>query len=321
MENSLKIPGLGAHESPYDKRTWKHPLDMGVPLNNGGVIYNPEDIENQHIVGICTAISLVQNAQKALGKKFSPDFQYLLQKKFVDGNWDEGSSIFSALKVGKNFGFLPIELFPYITEADRTLTYYTYISKLQTIPDEEIARLLTLCTDKLAGYAQLPTDVASLQRGILDSKSGILCRYEVGREWWTPSWRKEDIDPLRPPASVVSGHAIGKSHFTQNLFTLPNTWGPDWDDNGNAHIDSTNYQCTEAWVPYYDSIPRFQFKNNLWFGLTSEEVRQLQIRLNVSPTTGFFGVKTLAAVIQYQRSNGITPTGFLGPITRAKLNS
>lgn len=69
----------GAGESPYDLRTFAY-VPSGIP-NKGGKRYSPSDIEDQHRVGICTAISTTQNARKALGTKFSADFQYLMQKK------------------------------------------------------------------------------------------------------------------------------------------------------------------------------------------------------------------------------------------------
>lgn len=59
-------PGLGAHKSPLDFRTFKHDVTLGAPVTQGGVTYNPEDILHQHTVGVCTSISLIQNAQKAL---------------------------------------------------------------------------------------------------------------------------------------------------------------------------------------------------------------------------------------------------------------
>lgn len=246
----MNQPGLGGLPSKKDFRTYKHETTMAAPISSGGVKYLPQDIENQHHVGICTAISLTQNAEKALGKKFSPDFQYLCQKKFYDKAWYEGSSIFNALKVGKNIGFLPIELFPYITEKDRELNYNQYVAKLQAIPDAEIERLKTLCTDKLAGYASVPLN--QLTKGISDSRVGLLCRYEVGNEWWTPSWKPKDIDPLRPPKEIVSGHAINVSYFEDQKIELANTWGTTWNMKGLAHAWLNIYPPTEAWIPYYD---------------------------------------------------------------------
>ena len=329
--------GTGAVESSYDSRTYRHDSTLAIPLTSGGVSYKPEDIEHQHNVGICTAISLVQNAQKALGKKFSPDFQYLLQKKFVDLNWYEGSSIFSALKVGKNFGFLPLEEFTYVTENDRFLPYSLYIAKLQAIPDAEIYRLIRLCTNKLAGYAQLGNDSQSLAKGILDSKAGILTRYEVGQEWWTPSWNTKDIDPIQPPQVVVSGHAITESLFDFTLnekFELPNTWGILWNDLGRGHTIWSQYHCTEAWIPYFDSVPQplppqFIFTVDMKQGQTSNDITQLQKRLGVNPT-GYYGPLTRAAVLKYQLDNNIPLSWYeryvlagsiCGAKTRTKLNS
>jgi hypothetical protein len=342
--------GLGAEVSPYDSRTFVHDTTMAFPLVKGGQVYTPVDMENQHVVGICTAISLIQNAEKVLGKKFSPDFQYLLQKKFYDLNWVEGSSIFNALKVGKNIGFLPKNLFPYITEEDRKLAYPSYVAKLEAISDSEIQRLIGLCTDKLIGYAQVPTDPQSLAKGIIDSCAGILCRYNVGEEWWTASngissWATKDIDPIRPPKVVVSGHAIGASYFDFSVvknITHPNTWGTSWNDQnqGNCHIVQDNYQCTEAWIPYYETIPApapkpYIFTQDMKFGQTSEDVKQLQLRLISlgyaipSGATKYYGYETKKAVLQYQINN-ISLSWYeryfvagrtCGPKTRAKLNS
>ena len=70
---------------------------------------------------------------------------------------------------------------------------------------------------------------------------------------------------------------------------------------------------------------QFIFKNNLYYGMkNNSDVKQLQIRLGLSPEnqTGNFGPLTLAAVIKYQVANKIFPPhGFVGPLTRAKLNT
>jgi hypothetical protein len=348
--------GTGANPSSYDSRTHQHDTATSYSIPTvGGIIYTPEDITSQHAVGICTGISLTQNASKALGKKFSADFQYLCQKKFYDLDWDEGSSIFSALKVGNKIGFLPVDLFKdlngnsYITESDRELLYPQYILKLQNISYEEVQRLITLCTDKLSGYAKLSTDSLSLAKGILDSQSGILCRYSTDLAWWTArdgrtSWATVDIDPIRPPKVPTSGHAIGKTYFDftiNKMFLNPNTWGTDWDDQlkGNCNIDDDVYKCTEAWIPYYGITPtplppQFIFTTDMKYGQTSEDVRRLQLRLISlgysipAGATKFYGTQTKSAVYQYQLNN-IPLTWYeryflrgslCGPKTRTELN-
>lgn len=315
--------GLGANHSAQDPRTFTHPVEATAPIVSAGVSYLPEDIEHQHNVGICTAISTVQNAQKALQKHFSPDFAYMLQKKYVDLNWNEGSSIFVALKVAKNYGFLARELFP-ITEEDRKLPYPQYIAKLQAIPDVEVQRLIGLCTDKLAAYASVPVDRTSIAKAIQDSKAGILMRFDVGSEWWVPSWKTVDINPLKAPVNPVSGHAIGAPLITGNDIELCNTWGIQWNKQGSGDTLFDSYKPTEAWIPYYtlDAFP-----TDLYFGMTlNAGVVKLQtylasIGLFSGTATGNYGVITTLAVKKFQANHGIIASGMrVGIQTRTLLN-
>ena len=327
--------GFGANESPKDYRTIKSDAVMALPLTTGGYDYLPEDIEHQHKVGICTAISIVQMAQKVYKTKYSADFQYLLQKKFIDQNWNEGSSPLASLKVGNKYGFLPAEDWVYTSEADRELPYSQYIEKLKAIPDSEVNRLISLCENKLKGYEIIDSDIPEkVAAAIQNSEAGIITRYEVGQEWWTPSWKKEDINPLRAPAQSISGHQIIASLYRFNdkkLIRLSNTWGKDWCDQGEADTYYEDYKMTEAWLPHFKSapeviinrpsLPKHQpLTRNLSFMMTGDDVMRLQKVLGVK-TTGFFWYATLNAVIAYQKKNKIDPAvGFVGPITREKLN-
>ncbi len=66
------------------------------------------------------------------------------------------------------------------------------------------------------------------------------------------------------------------------------------------------------------------FTYNLTLGSEGDDVTRLQTILNtqgyltVSPT-GYFGYLTLQAVKAYQKSKGISDTGYVGPLTRAEL--
>lgn len=329
-------PGLGAIESKSDPRTVNYESTLAVLFTTGGVDYLPSEIENQHLVGICTAISLIQNREKANGKKYSPDFQYLLQKKFYDSNFNEGSSILSALKVGKKYGFLPVELWTHSTESDRNLPYSEYIAKLQSMPDEEINQLIELCVDKIPGYAQVDVNnPSSIAKAISESNAGILCRYSVGNEWFSPSWNQKDINPLKPPQQVIAGHAIVMSRFDYTITTdqiLANTWGTTWCKQGTADVLWNNYRPTEGWVI---SKKEF-FVKDLQFGMTDPDVKRLQQFLNnhgfyIGPTgssgssgfeTEYFGSKTQQALIQFQTTNNIKPAlGYFGIITRSFINA
>lgn len=74
--------------------------------------------------------------------------------------------------------------------------------------------------------------------------------------------------------------------------------------------------------------PTYHFGYDLKQGDNNEEVEYLQKRLMYEGTfpavqapTGFFGGITLKAVKDYQTKHNIPSTGFVGPITRARLNN
>ncbi len=241
--------GTGCDESPFDLRTFSY-VPTGAPVK-GGSRYNPEDIEDQHKVGICTAISLTQQARKATGIKYSADFQYLNQK-ILTGNWDEGSSIFTSLKVAKNIGLLPESEWTHTTEDDRKLSYAKYIKKLQAIPQAEIDRLKQIASAyKITAYTKVPVDRDIMAQAITDSAAGLLTRYAIGNEWY-----RKPIEPLRQPAKPISGHAITESNFDGDSFRVANSWGTDWADKGTAYRLDKDYQPTEAWLVHYGTPPK-----------------------------------------------------------------
>jgi len=63
------------------------------------------------------------------------------------------------------------------------------------------------------------------------------------------------------------------------------------------------------------------FNTDLKLGMKSDDVKNLQIKLGVTPTSGYFGPITKAAVKAFQTTNGIISTGYVGPLTRAALNT
>jgi hypothetical protein len=245
----MKTYSTGANKSPYDLRTFAY-VPSNVPIS-GGIRYKASDIEDQSKVGICTAISMTQNAQKALKVKFSADFQYLLQKKYIDKNWNEGSSISSALKVAKNYGLLPAKKWKYTTQEDRDLGYEKYIEKLKAIPEEEIQSLLKIATlTKIKAYSSVPVDRDLMAQAINESSAGLLTRHVVGREWWT-----KPIEPIRKAKVPISGHAVTESDYDGNKFWIANSWGDDWADKGSAYRDHETLTPTEAWLVYYEKTP------------------------------------------------------------------
>ncbi len=256
----MKPRSFGAHPSKKDIRTFSTP-SKAYPGQKGGEKYPVEYIEDQSQVGICTSISLTQNAHKALGRQFSADFQYLIQKKYYDFNWDEGSSIFNALRAAKGIGLLPIGEWKHTTQLDRDNGYAGYIAKLKSIPEAEIARLILIANKtKINAYAKVPVTRDTMAQAIDTSKAGVLVRFEVGKEWFTDTaghttWDKDKIQPLRSPRSVISGHAITESNYDGSSFRVANTWSPEWADGGTAYHLLNMYAPSECWSVYYDQVP------------------------------------------------------------------
>ncbi len=67
----------------------------------------------------------------------------------------------------------------------------------------------------------------------------------------------------------------------------------------------------------------YVFTKEMGYGSTGADVTALQTKLGVTPVTGFFGNITKKAVADYQVANGIVNpgTGYVGPLTLAKLNA
>lgn len=244
----MKQYATGAEQSPYDIRTFTYaPTKASV---KAGIRWTPEDIDDQSKVGICTAISSTMRAQKHFNVKFSPEFQYLCQKKFYDKNWVEGSSISSALKVGKDIGYLPATEFP-MSLTDRHLPYDQYVEKLKAIPDSEVERMKTVASKyKLKAYASVPISREYLANAI-EEQGSLLQRFVVGSEWWT-----NPIQPLRPPKNPISGHAVNSTNTNGNSFRIANSWGTDWADQGTAYHILSDYSPTEAWAVWFDDVPK-----------------------------------------------------------------
>ena len=81
-------------------------------------------------------------------------------------------------------------------------------------------------------------------------------------------------------------------------------------------------------APTKTSTPTYTFTQFLTYGMRSNEVKQLQIRLqelgylskSITPVTNF-GPSTRAAVIKLQKDHNLQPpAGYVGPGTRAVLN-
>jgi hypothetical protein len=253
MKDSKSKYPTGADESPYDIRTFTYSGDKATtaPYEVGESWAGTEYIEDQYKVGICTAISTTMKARQHFKMDFSDDFQYLLQKKFIDKNWNEGSSAFSACKAGHTYGFLPASEWAHTTIDDRKLSYTKYIKKLQSIPDAEIARLILIASKyKIAAYAKITNHTDAMAAAIAENGS-VISRFVIGKEWWT-----RPIEPLRASKAPISGHLVNITKRHGDSYRIANSWGTDWADGGTAYGLYSKYAPTEMWQVWFADIPK-----------------------------------------------------------------
>ena len=130
-----------------------------------------------------------------------------------------------------------------------------------------------------------------------------------------------------------SSSSSGKGgFFTPNPYDLPNTVTPTCATDPAycpPHAPSNGVSADQSLqAPAYGNIlssGESLFSGNLTIGSTGITVSALQQFLfdrgflKTAPT-GFFGTATKDAVSAFQKSSGISPTGFVGPLTRTKID-
>lgn len=97
------------------------------------------------------------------------------------------------------------------------------------------------------------------------------------------------------------------------------------EERGIDPIGSVGPKTREALNKGVAVTSNYVFTKTLKQGASGEEVWQLQMTLQKAgyfqeSPTGYFGPITHAAVVNFQKANGIEPLGLVGPITRAALN-
>lgn len=327
--------GTGALDSVHDPRTVQHSdlAKLALPPVKYKIDFATYPHKNQLKVGICTAASVTSSAEKYFGTSWrgSMEWLYKMGKVFIDGNVIEGSAIFTMLKAAQKFGIPSEDKFP----SNCNRTYAEFIANT-TITQ---AMLDDAAQHKIPGYASVALDPTSLMNAIYSSKSGIITRMALGNNWWTDTlgnitWDKTKLQPIRAPEIVLSGHAIDQIGYdaTGNFILIDrNSWGEEWCDAGDAlfYLDIQKPFFTEAWV----ITDKEFFVHDLRMGDSNPDIKRLQKFLNahgfqVAPTgngspgneTEYFGLLTFNAVVKFQKANNIPATGFVGTITRTRIN-
>jgi len=321
MDDLEKQIGFGAFPSEKDYRDHKDPdLALGLPFpSEYHTDVNMLEVTHQKKLGICTS-NLAYYVEWLYFKKtgnyvrLSRRFLYSITKNLIDQNNIEGSSLRSPLKAAYNYGICKEETFPSDTEG---FTHEQYID-INAIPPAAWAEAKSF---KAGGYISIPATKEGLMQALY--KYGLLySMMHVGKEWWTgldgvSSWDKSKIDPLRPPAVVVSGHAVVHTAYDPIMLELRNSWSKAWDCEGNAHHEHARYMPLESWAVTLDKVANdlpaetdfhHAFTIPMKQGDLGPEVKALQIALMITGDMdfvqpvdrGFYGPKTTAAVFRYQ---------------------
>lgn len=182
-------------------------------------------------------------------------------------------------------------------------------------------------------YIQVGTNIENVAQAIRDTQGVILLINGQDNGTWLSAFPK-------PPASTAWRHWIyaGKAKLINGKKHIGclNSWG-NVGESGWQWLEEewfTSGNVLSGWSHVFNPVPppvgfKHNFTTDLRQGMSGDEVVALQKALQlegtfplVVPCTGFFGGITLDAVKKFQAKYGIVPVaGFVGPITRAKLNS
>lgn len=187
-------------------------------------------------------------------------------------------------------------------------------------------------------YVSLPVDINAIASVIEYQKKGVVIGVRFGPKEWN-----RDV-PVVLSGSRKSGHAVVATNAIlykgKKALVIEDSWGTTSGKNGRRIVTQDWFDAKKiVYAGYFkflknDGIldnqkPQHTFKKDLSYGLVKDpEVVMLQRCLaylkffpsNVDFTGNFYSI-TRTAVKAFQSANDIDPVkGFVGPITRSKLN-
>lgn len=168
----------------------------------------------------------------------------------------------------------------------------------------------------------VPINIDSAAQAIRDYKFVIFLLGGTNNGTWNSAY------PIPP----IAGSTPQWGHFmcsTPNIPANPTvkqlpfyqSWGEGVGDKGIQYFTETYINSGFIYDAF--TFVKHTFNVDLKFGMVNEDVKYLQVKLGMPANTfgfGVFGLKTLTAVKAYQATNGISATGYVGNLTRAKLN-
>lgn len=314
MDTPLETIGLGGRQREKDKRDYKgNALGMGAPYPDTFTSPTPV-VYMQGTYGTCGAHAGAAVGNDLFpGKQLSPKYLWKRIKQIDGVSLDGGTDMRSIFKAMQQWGVCELSLLDDSMEAG--IVQYSDPTEITPALDANAAQY------KISNYGFIdnPT-MPQIMQAIYTYKAVILL-VDCGDGWWLPSWGPQN-NPLHL-GNFVGHHFICANSYGLTFVSGPNSWSVAWGDKGMFSFLS-DFLPHVLELGFATVSQKYIFNNNLYFGMMNNaDVHALQVRLGL-PTelqTGNFFAKTLAAVMAYQRSKGISPTGFVGPITRASLNA
>lgn len=331
METQYKT---GAFANPDDNRDIKY-SDLPATVLNLPSKHITDismlPILDQGSLGTCVAHALVYvkmyQEYKETGKvpKFSRRFIYALARQLSYYGTGEGLYPRDGGKVVKDSGVLEPD-----TIDDNTLPHEIYIKYSPTQAEKDSAKKWS------AGFVTVNQgDLSSIKQAII--KEGVIT---ISLDHDGSVWNRR-TGKLKAPKNPTGRHYITLYGYEDKngdtILYFINSWGEDWGDDGKGQFNWADYSTHSYDVLVFTDVPndliekakntQFLFTMDLKLGMTHPHVAKLQERLRdegfykYPEITGYFGPVTKQAAIDYQKANGIKPAeGYVGPITRAKLN-
>lgn len=201
-----------------------------------------------------------------------------------------------------------------------------FMQRVSDITEEAYKQALS---DKGLSYVNVSNAIDTVAQAIANNSGCIIGIAGKNNGTWISKF------PV-PPTDVVGAwnHWMycGKAKIIngKKYIGALNSWGEDVGEKGWQWFSEDYFKYPfiwSVWTMMYDfPKPKHVFKKTLRYRSKGEEVKQLQMRLNIDIEAGLvvdgsFGMKTKRAVINFQTSHGLVGDGIVGPLTNKVLNN
>jgi hypothetical protein len=294
----------GTTTPPYD---WKQPLTRNYT----------QPIKNQYGAGMCGGELYSQAMQIYRTLVLGLPFQELSEISFYSQNCiKSGGMYLDQMGAGASFSgltdFASVPTPQSCTESQAQSTKWENTSTLKDC-------LIRAGMDMLSVHR----DIDSIAQAIRDYYFvGFLIGGSNNNTW--------SSEYPQPPKQ---GQTPGWYHFVCSTPSIPlittqkeipfyQSWGTGVGANGVQKFTETYINSGFIYDAF--TFVKHIFSKNMGLGSMGDEVKHLQVKLGMPATTfgfGVFGPKTLSAVKAYQTANGVPATGYVGILTRQRLNS